>query len=105
MTYIIPIINTSLTVGLSFFSDSQQLFVGNLPHNCAEDELIDLFSKYGKVEIRNINQLMEVLNNLELQVLDVRINQKAGRADGAGRGGRDGKNAGFVSLFLIFPIL
>jgi len=64
----------------SFFSDSQQLFVGNLPHNCAEDELIDLFSKYGKV-------------------LDVRINQKAGRADGAGRGGRDGKNAGFVPNF------
>jgi len=60
-------------------SDSQQLFVGNLPHNCAEDELVELFTKYGKV-------------------VDVRINQKAGRADAA-RGGRDGKAAGFVPNF------
>jgi len=62
-------------------SDSQQLFVGNLPHNCAEDELVELFNKYGKV-------------------LDVRINQKAGRENQAGRGGRDGgKAAGFVPNF------
>jgi len=62
-------------------SDSQQLFVGNLPHNCNEDELIELFTKYGKV-------------------MDVRINQKAGRADAAGRGGRDGgKGPGFVPNF------
>lgn len=60
-------------------SDSQQLFVGNLPHNCAEDELVELFTKYGKV-------------------VDVRINQKAGRAEAA-RGGRDGKAPGFVPNF------
>ena len=30
-------------------SDSQQLFVGNLPHNCGEEELVELFGKYGKV--------------------------------------------------------
>ena len=31
--------------------------------------------------------------------MDVRINQKAGRADAAGRGGRDGgKGPGFVSI-------
>ena len=33
------------------FSDSQQLFVGNLPHNCAEEELVELFTKYGKVGV------------------------------------------------------
>ena len=56
--------------------DSQQLFVGNLPHNCSEDELVELFSKFGKVN-------------------DVRINQKQARQDAA-RGGRDGKQS-FVS--------
>jgi len=62
-------------------SDSQQLFVGNLPHNCAEEELVELFTKYGKV-------------------VDVRINQKAGRADQGGRGGRDGgKGPSFVPNF------
>jgi len=60
--------------------DSNQLFVGNLPHNCTEDDLADLFSKHGKV-------------------VDVRINQKQGR-ESAVRG-RDGKpnivpNFGFI---------
>lgn len=59
-------------------SDSQQLFVGNLPHDCTEQHLEELFGKYGKV-------------------IDVRINQKAGRADAAGRGG--GKTQGFVPNF------
>jgi len=58
--------------------DSQQLFVGNLPHNCSEDELVELFSKFGKVN-------------------DVRINQKQARQDAA-RGGRDGKQS-FVPNF------
>ena len=31
------------------FSHSQQLFVGNLPHNCTEDDLNALFSKFGQV--------------------------------------------------------
>ena len=31
-------------------SDSQQLFVGNLPHDCTEDHLTELFGKYGKVK-------------------------------------------------------
>ena len=63
-------------VHASILRDSQQLFVGNLPHNCTDDELVELFSKYGKVN-------------------DVRINQKQARAD-ATRGGRDGKQS-FVS--------
>ena len=33
--------------------DSHQLFVGNLPHNCVDKQLEDLFGKYGKVvEVR-----------------------------------------------------
>ena len=62
---------------VSFTRDSNQLFVGNLPHNCTEDELVDLFSKFGKVN-------------------DVRINQKQARQDSS-RGGRDGKQ-NFVSF-------
>ena len=58
------------------FRDSQQLFVGNLPHNCSNEDLVELFSKYGKV-------------------VDVRINQKQGRESAAR--GRDGK-PGFVSI-------
>ena len=58
--------------------DSNQLFVGNLPHNCTEEELVELFSKFGKVN-------------------DVRINQKQARQDSS-RGGRDGKQS-FVSIF------
>jgi hypothetical protein len=30
-------------------SDAQQLFVGNLPHDCSEDHLAEVFGKYGKV--------------------------------------------------------
>lgn len=29
--------------------DNQQVFVGNLPHNCTEEDLEKLFSKFGKV--------------------------------------------------------
>ena len=36
-------------VGTRKPSDTQQLFVGNLPHNCTEDRLRELFDKYGKV--------------------------------------------------------
>jgi len=50
-------------------SDSQQLFVGNLPHDCTEDHLTELFGKYGKVT-------------------DVRINQKQGRDNAVARGGK-----------------
>jgi len=62
--------------------DSQQLFVGNLPHNCTEDDLNALFSKFG-------------------QVIEVRINQKQGGREANTRTGRDGKptfvpNFGFV---------
>ena len=51
--------------------------MGNLPHNCSNEDLVELFSKYGKV-------------------VDVRINQKQGRESAAR--GRDGK-PGFVSIF------
>jgi len=50
-------------------SDSQQLFVGNLPHNCSDDDLMELFGKFGKV-------------------VDVRINQKSGRENAQARGGK-----------------
>merc|ERR1719270_836146 len=63
-------------------ADSQQLFVGNHPHNCKEDDLYALFSKFG-------------------QVLEVRINQKQGGREANTRTGRDGRptivpNFGFV---------
>ena len=61
---------------------SQQVFVGNLPHTCAEVELMDLFTKYGKV-------------------VNVRINRKSGQANHTGRCCRDGgKNPSFVSCFV-----
>ena len=53
--------------------------MGNLPHNCTEEELVELFSKFGKVN-------------------DVRINQKQARQDSS-RGGRDGKQS-FVSFII-----
>uniref|UniRef100_A0A0K2U9F2 Uncharacterized protein n=1 Tax=Lepeophtheirus salmonis TaxID=72036 RepID=A0A0K2U9F2_LEPSM len=47
----------SLPVCVGPFSDSQQLFVGNLPHNCSEADLQGLFGKFGKVlEIRINNK-------------------------------------------------
>jgi RNA recognition motif-containing protein len=30
-------------------SDAQQLFMGNLPHNCTEEDLVKLFGAWGKV--------------------------------------------------------
>jgi hypothetical protein len=30
-------------------SDAQQIFVGNVPHECSEDHLAEVFGKYGKV--------------------------------------------------------
>lgn len=33
---------------MSNYSDSQQVFVGNLPHDCQEEELSKLFSQWGK---------------------------------------------------------
>ena len=36
------------------YPDSQQLFVGNLPHNCTESDLESLFSQFGKVIIFSI---------------------------------------------------
>ena len=68
------------TKNIIIFRDSQQLFVGNLPHNCSEEELHQLFSQYGKV-------------------VEVRINTKQVGREGAQRG-RDGKPA-FVSIILI----
>jgi len=60
-------------------SDSQQLFVGNLPHNCTEQDLRELFSTFGKVT-------------------DLRINQKTGR-ENQSKPGREGvkvPNFGFI---------
>ena len=38
----------------AMYPDSQQLFVGNLPHNCTESDLESLFSQFGKVIIIGI---------------------------------------------------
>jgi len=40
---------------LSNYPDSHQVFVGNLPHYCQEQDLADLFSKFGKVVDVRIN--------------------------------------------------
>ena len=40
---------------LSNYPDSHQVFVGNLPHYCQEQDLADLFSKFGKVVEVHIN--------------------------------------------------
>jgi len=40
---------------LNNFPDSHQVFVGNLPHDCREDDLQELFSKFGKVVDVRIN--------------------------------------------------
>ena len=42
------------------YPDSQQLFVGNLPHNCTESDLESLFSQFGKVIIIRI-----IRNNIQ----------------------------------------
>ena len=43
--------------GPAQYSDVQQLFVGNLPHNCTEEDLRDLFCQWGKVaDIRISNK-------------------------------------------------
>ena len=47
----------------------KELFVGNLPHDCTEDHLTELFGKYGKVT-------------------NVRINQVQGRDNAVARGGK-----------------
>ena len=37
-------------------SDSHQHFVGNLPHDCTDEHLVELFTKYGKVSLLNYLQ-------------------------------------------------
>jgi len=51
------------------FREIKELFIGNLPHNCPGEELLELFTKYGKVE-------------------DVRITQKSNHVTASGCGGR-----------------
>jgi len=65
---------------LSTTGDQYQLFVGNLPHNCTDEHLQELFGKYGKVS-------------------EIRINKKqSGRDVGRGGGQRANQvpNFGFV---------
>ena len=38
--------------GSGQYPDSHQLFVGNLPHNCTERDLEELFGKFGKVRAK-----------------------------------------------------
>ena len=35
----------------TLYPDSQQVFVGNLPHNCSEPDLEQLFGQFGKVKL------------------------------------------------------
>ena len=51
------------------FSEIKELFIGNLPHNCHGKELVELFTKYGKVE-------------------DVKITLKSNHVAAVGCGGR-----------------
>ena len=60
----------------AFTSDDQQLFVGNIPEDCTEEHLEELFSKFG-------------------QVMDVRIYQMQGRQSLEQASGS--KAQGFVS--------
>lgn len=45
-----------MATSMAYVSDSQQLFVGNLPHNCTEHDLKELFSTFGKVIDLRINK-------------------------------------------------
>ena len=42
--------------GSGQYPDSHQLFVGNLPHNCTERDLEELFGKFGKVMVKEKNR-------------------------------------------------
>ena len=42
--------------GSGQYPDSHQLFVGNLPHNCTERDLEELFGKFGKVRVKEKNR-------------------------------------------------
>lgn len=45
-------------------SDHLQLFVGNLPHNCTDADLRDLFQAYGKVGKSHVNVAFLAVNLL-----------------------------------------
>lgn len=65
------------------YGDSQQLFVGNIPHHATEEELKAMFSKYGVV--------------LDLRIFTKQSNAMAGGPKG-GPGGRVPQNYGFVTF-------
>ena len=88
------------------YPDSQQLFVGNLPHNCTESDLESLFSQFGKVIIIGI-----VLNiimcgggftfdsnyvRIIYQVAEIRINSKGVAQSKIMPSGQRVPNFGFV---------
>lgn len=68
---------TSATNPSSMFSDAQQLFVGNLPHDCTEEILESVFSKFGTVA-------------------DIRISNKGANQSKTTPGGARVPNFGFV---------
>ena len=61
---------------LSNYPDSHQVFVGNLPHHCIENNLEDLFSKFGKVSKGCFYIQRPIYYHFIHQVVDVRINNK-----------------------------
>lgn len=69
--------------GQGQYGDSQQLFVGNIPHHATEEELKAMFSKYGAV--------------LDLRIFAKQSNVMAGGPKG-GPGGRVPQNYGFVTF-------
>ncbi|XP_045461645.1 ras GTPase-activating protein-binding protein 1 isoform X2 [Harmonia axyridis] len=60
------------------YSDSNQLFLGNLPHNATEEELRDIFSDFGPI-------------------VDLRVHSKGANKNGMA-GGRTPPNYGFITF-------
>ncbi|XP_033741132.1 ras GTPase-activating protein-binding protein 2-like isoform X2 [Pecten maximus] len=99
--------------GASRFPDSHQLFVGNLPHNITEKELIDFFTAYGTVvELRintkgsggklpnfgfvvfdNAEPVKQILNSKPIKYNGehrLNVEEKKARGEGGRQGGRGG---------------
>ncbi|OWF52643.1 ras GTPase-activating protein-binding protein 2-like isoform X2 [Mizuhopecten yessoensis] len=99
--------------GASRHPDSHQLFVGNLPHNITEKELIDFFNAYGNVVELRINTkgsggklpnfgfvvfdtadpVKHILNNKPIMYNGehrLNVEEKKARGEGGRQGGRGG---------------
>ena len=67
----------SRDAALNSYPDSHQLFVGNVPHNCSESELSEVFASYGKVTKETITDIDGTIDNdISFQIAEVRISSK-----------------------------